>query len=338
MSDGPLPTEEPRVPLSVVVIAENEESEIRDCIESVVAACRRAVSAFEVILVDSASTDRTVERASDYPVTILRIPEEHVVSCGAGRYVGEQIARGEMILHVDGDLEVSADWLPQAVDHLREHDVAAVGGYLNECRAEEVRTVDFVGGIVLYDADALREVGGFDPHLLGYEDVDVGYRLNAAGHDLVRLPVVSGDHPERETLLEPIRRWRAGYYIAPGQAIRKWATSPGKLRKLLGRQRYKLGLLAWLTAGVAAGATATVTRAWLLLAGWVALSGAGYGALAADRGVREAAEFLLVKSMGIAGLAIGLGVGTPPAEEYPLDSVAVIEDGDVYTDRTPVVD
>src|SRR6056297_2890706 len=82
-------SEKGQLPLSVVIITENEEDNIGDCIESVFAACR-SVSAFEVILVDSASTDRTVEIAHEYPVTVLRIPDEHTVSCGAGRFVGDQ--------------------------------------------------------------------------------------------------------------------------------------------------------------------------------------------------------------------------------------------------------
>lgn len=95
------------LPLSVVIIAENEANRIGDCIESVLAAAARAVPAFEVILVDSASTDRTVRIAEEHPVTILRIPPEQTVSCGAGRYVGDRAAGGELVLHVEADLVAS---------------------------------------------------------------------------------------------------------------------------------------------------------------------------------------------------------------------------------------
>lgn len=54
--------------------------------------------------------------------------------------------------------------------------------------------------------------------------------------------------------------------------------------------------------------------------------------MAADRGVVGAAERLLVKTISIVGLAIGIGRRTPPAEEYPLDSISIVQDGGVYTD------
>jgi len=222
--DPTTPAENGSLPLSVVIIAENEEALIGECIESVFAACQ-SVPAFEVILVDSASTDRTVERAREYPVTILRIPEGHTVSCGAGRYVGDQVARGEVVLHIDSDMTLTETWLPRAIEYLRTNDdVAAVEGCLDDSDQEGVVDVEKVGGVMLYDADALAEVGGFDPFLLGYEDIDVGFQLKTAGYRLVRLPAVSAIHHDEGTIAEPLRRWRQGYYVAPGQTIRRGRT------------------------------------------------------------------------------------------------------------------
>ena len=46
-------------PLSVVIIAKNEEKNIRRCLESV-------AWASEIVLIDSGSTDRTTEIAREY--------------------------------------------------------------------------------------------------------------------------------------------------------------------------------------------------------------------------------------------------------------------------------
>lgn len=54
-----------RLPVSVIITTYNEEINIVDCIESV-------LWADEILLVDSQSTDRTVEFASCYPVKILQ--------------------------------------------------------------------------------------------------------------------------------------------------------------------------------------------------------------------------------------------------------------------------
>lgn len=313
------------LPLSVVIIAENEENRIAGCIESVIAAAERAVPAFEVILVDSASTDRTVPIAEEYPVSILEIPSGQTISCGAGRHVGDRAARGELVLHVDGDMRLTETWLAEAVAVLREEpEVAGVEGWLNESHADEIQPVHKVGGVMCYDAEALASVGGFDPFLQGYEDVDVGYRLSAAGHRLLRLPSVSADHPTSEGApMEPVRRWRKGYLFAPGQAIRKAWPQPRLLRLLLARQRYEGLLLAWAVAGLAA------TLSGALLVGWLAASVVGVGLLSKRLGVRNAVQLGVAKTLGVVGLAYGLTMETPPADEYPVETVTVAQEGDV---------
>lgn len=314
------------VPLSVVIITENEEDRIEDCLDSVIAAARRAVPAFEVILVDSASTDRTVELASEYGITILRIPETETVSCGAGRYVGGRAARGERVLHVDGDMRLSETWLRDAVKALRaDPELAAVEGWLNECGSTDPMAVRKVGGVMCFEADALAAVGGFDPFLLGYEDVDVGYRLTAAGYRLTRLPSVSAEHPTGEhKLTEPVRRWRSGFLFAPGQAIRKSAGEPRLLRLLLGRQRYEGALLCWLGLG------ATSVRSFGLFAGWLVASLFGFGALARRRGVRGALQFGIAKLLGLVGSLYGLTLPVEDPTDYPLDAVRVVQEGDLF--------
>lgn len=321
------------VPLSVVVVAKNEEDRIGACLESVFAAAERVVPAFEVVLVDSASTDRTVEIAREYPVTVLRIPEEHTVAGGAGRFVGESVVDGEMVLHVDGDMILTETWLPRAVEYLREHeDVVGVEGHLNSSDRETVETVEMIGGVMLFDGSALRSIGGFDPFLLSNEDVDVGYRLSAAGYRLVRLPEVSADHPEGPELYELVRRWRAGYYLGPGQAIRKSLSSPRVLSKFVARQRYKLLLLAWVAAGVVSAASVG------LLAVWALLSMGAAAAIASRRGVRGGFTWVAAKAVGVVDLARGLRIETPDSEEYPLDAVETIEEGEVVESSMPTVE
>ena len=314
------------LPLSIVVIAENEENRIEDCLDSVIAAARRAVPAFEVILVDSASTDRTVDLASEYPITVLRIPEGETISCGAGRYVGGDAARGDLVLHVDGDMKLTETWLSEAVEALgADPQLAAVEGWLNESEATEPTPVEKVGGVMCYDADALAAVGGFDPFLRGYEDVDVGYRLSAAGYRLTRLPSVSAVHPTSEgALTEPVRRWRQGYLFAPGQTIRKSAKRPQLLRRLLGRQRYEGALLGWLSLGIASA------RSRRLFGGWVVASLLGFGALARRRGVRGALQFGIAKLLGLIGLVYGLTLHTDDPSAYPLTAVRIVQAGERF--------
>lgn len=307
--------------LSVVVITKNEEDRVRQCIESVIAACRNAVDSFEVTLVDSASTDRTVERAREYPVTVLRIDPDHAISAGAGRHVGERAASGDAILHVDGDMVLTETWLPEAIGVLRANpDVAAVRGQLNDGSASGIEELDTVGGLTLFDADALLSVGGFDPYLVSNEDLDVGFRLTRAGYRILRLPTTSATHPTGEALSEPLRRWSAGYYFGPGQAMRKWVDEPRILRRLVAIHNYEFSLLGWAGVGV------LCLLATPLLVGWTVLTVLGLGVVAAKLGFRGGLQFVLAKTLGTVGMLIGFVDGTRSPSAYPLEAVEVVQD------------
>ena len=54
-----------RKKISVIVTTFNEEANVADCLESV-------LWADEIVLVDSFSTDRTVELARRFPITVLQ--------------------------------------------------------------------------------------------------------------------------------------------------------------------------------------------------------------------------------------------------------------------------
>ncbi|MFW5974437.1 MAG: hypothetical protein ACOCPZ_03565, partial [Natrialbaceae archaeon] len=139
------------------------------------------------------------------------------------------------------------------------------------------------------------------------------------------LPEVSAyHHDEGGTLVEPLQRWRQGYAVAPGQALRKRAGSPAVLRLLIGRQRYKLGLLVWLLAGIAAARSRARRR------GWILLTVAGFTGIAARLGVGDAVNFVAAKAIGLIGIAVGLG--RPPAdpETYPMAAVEVLAPGETF--------
>ncbi len=166
------------------------------------------VDTVEVVLSDSASTDRTIEIARRFPITIVQLLPDWPRSPGAGRHVGFRHARGSLILFVDGDYVLAEDWLPEAVRTLRgQPEVAAVCGtdteettgesvlqrfqkHLLESSAGEPEAIP----VGLYRRSALEQVGGFHPFLRGAEDRDLAFRLRAAGYRLLRLSRKMGIH------------------------------------------------------------------------------------------------------------------------------------------------
>ena len=312
--------------LSVVVVTYNEEQRIRDCLDSVFRTCE-GLTTFEVVLVDSNSTDRTVEIAREFPVTVLQIADDDITTPAAGRFVGTQTARANRILFVDGDMILRRAWLSEALSYLREHpDVAGVDGELNEpAGAEHPRPIDAIRGVALYEADALDAVGGFDPYLRSLEDVYLGFELITAGYDLYRLPSVAADHPDRSPVSDPVRRWRRGYMDGTGQAIRKSLRRPRVLAKVVGRLRYKLFLSTWLLIGMVAALSASVLVVWL------ALSALGASVVASRLGLGGTVYFFYAKFVGILGMVRGLRIQPRDPEGFPLESVQEIQRGTVQS-------
>jgi len=308
--------------LSVVVVTYNEEERIRDCLDSVFRTCER-LTTFEVILVDSNSTDRTVDIALEFPVTVLQIADDDITTPAAGRFVGTRTARGNRILFVDGDMILRRAWLSDALSYLKEHpEVAGVDGELNEpAPTEHPQPIDAIRGVALYDADALDAVGGFDPYLRSLEDVYLGFELITAGYDLYRLPSVAADHPDRSPVSDPVRRWRRGYMDGTGQAIRKSLRRPRVLAKVVGRLRYKLFLSSWLLLGAVSALSASFFVVWL------ALSVLGVSVVASRLGFGGTVYFFYAKFVGILGLVRGLRIEPRDSDGFPLGSVREIQRG-----------
>ena len=107
-------TEPSRV--AVVIPALNEERAIRGVVESVLAICPN------VIVVDDGSTDATIERIADLPVTLIR----HETSLGKGQGLrdGFRKARAlgfDAVITMDGDGQHLAADIPRILDAARRY-------------------------------------------------------------------------------------------------------------------------------------------------------------------------------------------------------------------------
>ena len=94
--------------LTVLLPAFNEELAIRRVLAEVAEALTDEPYAFEILVVDDASTDRTAAIAEEFaldcwrcPVRVIRCPENR--GAGAARRVGVREARGEIVVMLDAD-------------------------------------------------------------------------------------------------------------------------------------------------------------------------------------------------------------------------------------------
>ncbi|MDY0018582.1 MAG: glycosyltransferase family A protein [Anaerolineae bacterium] len=271
--------------LSVVIIARNEAAHIERAIQSVLAGVKAWPQA-EILLVDSASTDQTVEIARRYPISIVRLRPEQFRSAAAGRYLGMLYTRGEFILHLDGDMELEPGWLEQALPFLAAHpESAGVDGYyrnlhvrdgrvLSEERmceglSDRVSATRYFCGAALYRRSALEAVGGFNPYLISEEEPELSIRLRHAGFTLNRLPALLCTHygPIENSWEYIFRRSRTNLWAGYGQVPRYHLRSGLLGTVIRERSAYTLLYLLGLLGVIGAGALALFFRSWWPLAG-----------------------------------------------------------------------
>lgn len=202
-----IPTSQPTV--SIVIKALNEERHIATAIESALAALDGING--EVILADSASTDRTIKIAEKYPIKIVRMNRLEDRSCGAGGQLGYQYCCGEYVCLIDGDMRLYPGFLASAIRYLEANPrVAGVGGMIVELEKDNVEYVkraarddpDRRPGTVtrldcggVYRRAAIESVGYFtDRNLHGAEELEFGARLHAKGWVLARIDRPAIDH------------------------------------------------------------------------------------------------------------------------------------------------
>mgnify|MGYP002377299996 CR=1 FL=1 len=222
--------------LSVVVITKNQAWNIGRLLTSVIEETR-SLPAVEIILVDSASTDATVQEAQAYPITILRLHAGQHMNAAAGRYIGARHATGDLVLFLDGDMELYSGWLKLALELLERNATigAITGGLIDRpidtrerglrgIHADDDRFFDvqFGGGATLYRRAVLDQVGSFNPFLFSDEEPDLCLRIRHAGFRVVQTfwPIAYHySHPPGRygTIY---RRWRRKLFLGAGQNLR----------------------------------------------------------------------------------------------------------------------
>ena len=112
--------------LSVVIVSWNVRDLLRDCLQSVVEDIQNLDG--EIIVVDAASTDGTVEMvAQDFPNIQLITPGENV-GFSKGNNIGLRASQGRHVLVLNPDTVILGDALKQMVEFLDQHSEVGVVG------------------------------------------------------------------------------------------------------------------------------------------------------------------------------------------------------------------
>lgn len=223
--------------LAVVAIGRNEGQRLKVCLEFALAQSEVAL----VVYVDSGSTDGSAAYARSCGCLVVNLDMSIPFTAARGRNEGFALATEHQpqlthVQFVDGDCELAAGWLPEALRFLIAHPAAvAVCGRRRErnpqnsiynqlCDIEwntPVGLAKSCGGDVLMRAEALRAADGYRAGLIAGEEPELCVRLRAAGGQIYRIDYEMTLHDAN--ILRFSQWWsrskRAGYAFAEGVAL-----------------------------------------------------------------------------------------------------------------------
>jgi rhamnosyltransferase len=209
---------------SVVIRTLNESAYLADLLQSIRSQVLGDVLDVEVIVVDSGSTDRTVEIAEKFGCRIVHIPKT-MFSFGRSLNWGCEAARGDTLVFVSGHcVPVDAMWLQHLCRPLLEglasysygRQVGDDGSFFSERRifAQYYPDESAVpqAGFFCNNANSalLSEVWAsnrFDEELTGLEDMELAGRIVGLGHKVAYVADAAVYHHHRESWAQVSRRF-----------------------------------------------------------------------------------------------------------------------------------
>ncbi len=109
-----------KLDVSIILPAYNEELAIGNIIDSIRKAMANTQYKYEIIVIDDCSTDKTVEKAKEKNVRVIKRPVNG--GSGASRKTGIQYARGDIIVMLDADGTYTPSDIPKMLEYFPEYD------------------------------------------------------------------------------------------------------------------------------------------------------------------------------------------------------------------------
>jgi glycosyltransferase involved in cell wall biosynthesis len=276
-------------PLSIVIIGKDSAWSIDRLLTSIVTHIP-ADLINELIYVDSASTDNTVQIVKARDATILRLAPDECLCAAAGRYVGGCHATGEYIFFLDSDMELFGGWVEKALRTLDANSTIGVitGDITDVDRAltpselppadcsksgsECLTNVEFGGSAAIFRRSVLDSVGSWNPGLISDEEPELCSRIRAAGYRILRIgcPITRHYTVARGSIRWLTRRRRARLFLGYGQRLRICG-SPALLWRYLRERGYFLVGAITAIVGLVTLLFACFLRRWEALAGLTVL-------------------------------------------------------------------
>lgn len=171
--------------VSIIIPTYNREFYIKKCLDSIK---KQTYKRIEIIIVDQHSTDKTVATARKFGAKILLRPTPKFYSPPSkSRNIGFKASKGDIILNLDSDMELTPHLVEEAVRLLQNgtygalviHEIDRPKGYWSKCKAMERRC--YWGNLNIEAArfvtrEVFTKVKGYDEKLNSGDDLNVHKR------------------------------------------------------------------------------------------------------------------------------------------------------------------
>ena len=217
---------------SILILTKNEAKNCGAALQQVFR--QRSAPSFEVVVVDSGSTDETLSIVSEFPVRLYQIPA-HSFHHSATRNLAAGLARGRVLIFLAGDA-VPADehWLEALLEPFSDPQVgAAYGRQLPKAGSTRERAIvfDTIYGdrrvvkeasrrselgyrYYLFStvnaairADIWQRAGGFPEDLKVFEDLAIGKKILDGGWKIVYTPDATVFHSHNHSARDLFKRY-----------------------------------------------------------------------------------------------------------------------------------
>ena len=187
-----------KVKVSVIIPCYNYACYLTEAVESVI---NQTYKNFEIIIVNDGSTDNTkqvaeglIKQYPDYAIEVINQENKGVV---AARNIGVKKAKGQYILCLDADDKIEPTYLEKTVKVLDTdpevgfvytwiHQIGEVDRIIKQDPAwglDRLKTgINHIHSATIFRKKAWQEVEGFNPNMLGCEDLDFWISILEKGY------------------------------------------------------------------------------------------------------------------------------------------------------------
>lgn len=209
--------------ISIIIRAKNEAKKIKDCLEAIK---NQSYNNYEVIVVDSGSTDRTIKIAKKFGCQILKIPANSF-TFGYALNIGIKTARGDIVISISAHALPSNNfWLETLINKFnKEKNIAGIYG--RQIPFKNANPIEKRGLIEAFPVGNGPEIPSnphfsnansavkknifrkfvFNEKLEGAEDIEWSSRVRKAGFVIMYEPKAIVFHSHNESMKQVYKRF-----------------------------------------------------------------------------------------------------------------------------------